>query len=86
MSQYEVLLRETEEALRYFQKENERLQNENQELRTENNSLSNENRELRTENNCLSMEKEKWRSNYELIYHSRGYRMILRVKALLGRL
>ncbi len=72
MSQYEVLLRETEEALRYFQKENERLQNENQ--------------ELRTENKCLSMEKEKWRSNYELIYHSRGYRMILRVKALLGRL
>ena len=72
MSQYEVLLRETEEALRYFQKENERLQNENQELRTENNSPS--------------MVKENWRSNYELIYHSRGYRMILRVKALLGRL
>lgn len=79
MSQYEVLLRETEEALHFFQKENERLQNEND-------RLQNEIQELRTENKCLSMEKEQWRSNYELIYHSRGYRMILRVKALLGRL
>lgn len=86
MSQYELLLRETEEALRYNQKEKECLQNDIQELNKENERLQNDIQRLREENERLSMEKENWRSNYELIYHSRGYRMILRVKALLGRL